>query len=630
MVYMDKNVRVVVETLNKYQYCPAMVKMNVRCFSQLKGFMAREGIQSFNLSMALQWRDDEAAATEMRPYYWAILRLADVYEHGRVLSSHLTIHGELSDEFKNALDEFIESISTNGFIESSYRRYREGCSMFFRFCQLQGIYSLNDIGFPVIRDFHAFLAESGRHEACEGCTERMLLYLAESHDLKYGFSLYLHYARFGRCSSTEDFSQNGKKAIEPFRDTEGTISSREFCSSIPIFVEGITTYKYAKNTTHAHLYHLNVIAIFLEQENLDYRREVADIWASELCVRFFGKTRLKALSHTLDLYDAFIADGHQVPQAVHAPYKSAYLNLPDWCKKEIDSYAAARKKEGLKEKTVKKQTYTCARFCGFIVTAGLTSFAGLKVEHIKSFNLQDSHKSVAGKNLTNQVIYRFLIHMELHDVIPSGLHNALPCCTAHTERIVTVLNDDDKAKIDDYCAKASTPIELRDVAMFKLGMNTALRGIDIISLGMRDIDWKAGCIRIIQQKTGVEHLHPVDNGTLNAVFRYIRDGRSKNAESDRVFICSRAPYNPLSDSEACRNALRRVDLAVADFHRLRRSYATDSLRGGATFRETAELLGHTGTGSIHKYTLLDDKRMRLCPLSLEETGLSMDGRYSHG
>ena len=630
MVHMDKHIAIVVETLNRYQYCPAMVKINVRCFSQLKGFMLKEGIQVFDLSMALQWRDSEASITEKNPYYWALLRLADVYEHGRVLSSHLTIHGELSDEFKNALDDFIESLSSKCFIESSYRRYREGCTMFFRFCQMQGIYCLKNIGFPVLRNFHEFLVESERYEACEGCTERMMMYLAECRNLKYGFSLYLHYARFGRCSSTENFSPKGKRAIESFRNVAGTISSRDFCSSIPMFIEGVKAYKYARNTTHAHLYHLNVIAIFLEQENLDYCREVADIWANELCVRFFGKTRLKALSHTLDLYDAFIANGHQVPKAIHAPYKSTYQDLPDWCKKEIDSYSATRKKEGLKEKTVRKQAYTCAKFCEFIVTAGLTSFDMLKIEHIKSFNLQDSHKSAAGKNLTNQVIYRFLIHMELHDVIQSGLHDALPCCTAHTERIVTVLSEEDKAKIDDYCAKASTPIELRDAAMFKLGINTALRGVDIISLEIRDINWKSGYIRIIQQKTGVEHLHPVDNGTLNAIFRYIRDGRSKNTESNRVFVSSRAPYNPLSDSEACRNALRHVGLATADFHRLRRSYATDSLIGGATFRETAELLGHTGTGSIHKYTLLDDKRMRLCPLSLEETGLSMDGRYSHG
>ena len=160
-------------------------------------------------------------------------------------------------------------------------------------------------------------------------------------------------------------------------------------------------------------------------------------------------------------------------------------------------------------------------------------------------------------------------------------------------------------------------------------MNTSLRGVDIISLTMMNIDWRNKCIRIIQQKTAREHLHPVDNGTLNAIFRYLKDGRSKKADTTRVFVSSRAPYGPLSDSEACRNALKRVGTSVTDFHRIRRTYATDSLRGGATFRETAELLGHSDTATVHRYALLDDERMRLCPLSLEETGLKMDGRYTN-
>ncbi len=45
--------------------------------------------------------------------------------------------------------------------------------------------------------------------------------------------------------------------------------------------------------------------------------------------------------------------------------------------------------------------------------------------------------------------------------------------------------------------------------------------------------------------------------------------------------------------------------------------------------ETAEMLGHSDTKSVHKYTSLDTERMRLCPLSLSETGLSMDERYGH-
>ena len=46
-----------------------------------------------------------------------------------------------------------------------------------------------------------------------------------------------------------------------------------------------------------------------------------------------------------------------------------------------------------------------------------------------------------------------------------------------------------------------------------------------------------------------------------------------------------------------------------------------------TFAETAEMLGHSDTSSVHKYTQLDAERMRLCPLSLSETGLRLDGRY---
>ena len=92
------------------------------------------------------------------------------------------------------------------------------------------------------------------------------------------------------------------------------------------------SHKYASNTTHEYFYHLSVLGIFLEWENLDFSREVADIWANELCIRFFGKTRIKALRHILDLYDAFIADEYQVPKSVHVPHKSVYLTLPDWCK----------------------------------------------------------------------------------------------------------------------------------------------------------------------------------------------------------------------------------------------------------------------------------------------------------
>ena len=592
--------------------------------------MKAEEIDIFTPSAALQWCVEHAAATSKRPFRQALLRLTDVYEHGRVSSSHLTIHGDLSDDFADSLSAFIQSLPSQGFIESSLLRYREACAMFFRFCQIYGICSLHEINFMILEKYHAFIVESKEYEDYEGCAERMLLYFAETHGLKYGYSLYLHYARTGKCTSADDLSQSSRRAMETIRRNCLSIPANEFYRSLPGFVEKLKLFGYSQNVLHGHSYRLNVLYIFLEREGLGYSREIADLWASDLSARLFGSGRVKAFTHTLDLYDAYILNSHVVPKAVHAPRKSAYAALPDWCKTEIDGFARARLKEGLREVTVRKQIHACAKFCCFIQSEGIGSFRELNPETIKRFNLWDTHHSASGKNNTNQAVCKFLVHMEMHGNVQSGLHNALPHCTAYVERIIKVMSDEDKERLDSYCSRANTPIELRDAAMLKLGANTAMRGDDIVSLKLSDIDWKSRCIRVVQSKTGAPHMHPVDNGTLNAVFRYIRDGRSKKAESDRVFISVKAPYTPLSGSESCRQAMRHAGLSVCDFHRLRRNYATESLKSGATFYEAAELLGHSGTQTIQRYALLDEERMRLCPLSLEETGLSLEGRYIYG
>ena len=130
-------------------------------------------------------------------------------------------------------------------------------------------------------------------------------------------------------------------------------------------------------------------------------------------------------------------------------------------------------------------------------------------------------------------------------------------------------------------------------------------------------------LQVVQKKTRVEHLHSVDVGTLNAVYRYLKDARPKNAITDTVFVSTIAPYSSLTSS-VCNDALIRAGSSVSDFHRLRRTYATDSIASGATPEETAELLGQSDTRSLHRYASLDSDRMRLCPLSLGETELTME------
>jgi site-specific recombinase XerD len=591
--------------------------------------MENKGINTFSLDVAQSWCKNETPVSHQSDFSFALLRLADVYGQGRILSSHLTIHGELSDGFTKAINTYLDSMSTEDFVESSFLRYREACSMFCRFCQINGVYSIEEIGYSVLEQYHQFITESdGSYKAYEGCAERMLMYWFERCSCRVGYSLFLHYARFGKCTCLDDLPSSSHDDIEGLHKKSSCFPADKFFYTIPAFIERMIAFGYCKNTTHAAAYYLKVLYIFLDREDLGYDRSIANIWVTNVGVRLFGKSKLNTLKRTLDLFDDYITNGDINPNFICRHIPSAYATLPQWCKSSIEKYKQTRKKEGIKQSTLKKQIYICAKFSQFMLSEGLKSFEELRPHHIKCFNLQDKHESSAGKNNVNHTLKHFLIHLELQNIVQPRLYQAISCSTADKESIIKILHDEDKSCIDLFCCLAETPIELRDAAILRLGMSTALRGCDIVSLKISDIDWKSRCIRIIQKKTDMAHVHPVNTGTLNAIFRYLCEGRNKKASTDHVFIRSMAPYGPVT-SEICRQAMRRAGTSVTDFHRLRRSYATDSLKAGATFSEVAELLGHSDTSTVNKYVLLDEERMRLCPLSLEETGLVLEGRYKH-
>jgi len=330
----------------------------------------------------------------------------------------------------------------------------------------------------------------------------------------------------------------------------------------------------------------------------------------------------------VEMYEDYHRTGDVIPEHWWKHSITAYDTLPEWCKVEIHHFLALKRREGCCEDTIIGIKTHVVKFCQFLVSEDIPAFADITPEIIKKFNVQDPHKTPAGKNLYNRHIRKFLIYLELKQIVSDGLHFALPHCATGGEKIVEALSQEDREKIHTYCKKASTPLELRDAAILKIGMTTALRSSDIVALKISDIDWKNRIIRTVQSKTKVEHIHPMDVGTGNAIFKYMQDGRYKEADSDYLFIAIRAPYGPLH-KEACGHAMRRTGTSATDFHRLRRTYATDMLNSGVSFIETAELLGHTDIYNVHKYAALDQERMRLCPLSLKETGLTLEGRYGH-
>lgn len=114
---------------------------------------------------------------------------------------------------------------------------------------------------------------------------------------------------------------------------------------------------------------------------------------------------------------------------------------------------------------------------------------------------------------------------------------------------------------------------------------------------------------------------PTDVG--NAIFRYIMEERREKSVP-QLFLRARAPYVPVG-SGACTQALEKAlpdrDVAGSGFHVTRKTFATGLLRAGTGVDVVADVLGHRGTGAVHRYLSLDDDRMLMCPMSLQDYGI---------
>lgn len=258
---------------------------------------------------------------------------------------------------------------------------------------------------------------------------------------------------------------------------------------------------------------------------------------------------------------------------------------------------------------------------------GIDNFGKLTPELIKAFNEQDVQTSAANKRMCNSEIRKFLNFLFRQGLLNDpNLYLSLPTCAAKKERIVDVLTDEEKEKLRQYKESAATPLALRDAAVIELGLRMGFRGCDIAGLRFSNIDWKTRTICLNQQKTGVGIRLPMPNSVGNAIYRYLKGGRPSHTEDTHVFLKVRAPYGPICSNE-CRHAIERAlpGTNSAKFHKTRRTFATALLQGGAKISSIADSLGHSSMASVHKYLALDEERMRLCPLSFEEMGLSREG-----
>jgi site-specific recombinase XerD len=176
-----------------------------------------------------------------------------------------------------------------------------------------------------------------------------------------------------------------------------------------------------------------------------------------------------------------------------------------------------------------------------------------------------------------------------------------------------VLRPDELAKLLDRIP-ASTPLELRDRALFEVAYGCGLRAEELVNLDVAAVAFDDEQLRV-EGKGSKTRFVPAGEPALKAVARYLERGRPALDAGDgqpALFLSKSGRRLSTSDVRRrlrvwARHAAVQGGLSP---HALRHSFATHLLEGGADLRAIQELLGHSSISTTQIYTRVESARLK--------------------
>ena len=179
----------------------------------------------------------------------------------------------------------------------------------------------------------------------------------------------------------------------------------------------------------------------------------------------------------------------------------------------------------------------------------------------------------------------------------------------------------------------STPVGLRDHAIFYLMAHYGLRTGEIPLLTLDSIDWQARTLRVVQSKTRSVLVLPLSDRVGEVLQRYLREGRRPSDRSE-LFPRLIAPAGALTRgaiAEAFQRHVRRGGLPLNDAspYGLRHGFAMRLLDRSVGIKAIGDLLGHRSLEATSTYLRLQIDALREVALPLPTVQGTSGGHHAH-
>ena len=640
MILYNENVQKVMTFLMDRGYCKSSLASYKRSYDYLQ-----KELEELNKSyspdignMILDVMLSSLSANVQAEIKHAIAKLNDIYINGFISfenkSKEWVSYTKLNEYFKTELDDYLEEcvgIYSNNYIPSI--KYK--IARFLIFCQVvEGLQSIHEISYETLLHFHSNYKYSSMQEKsmCESVVQKFLNYYADNCTISHAMHVYLWLLKRHpnkQILLIADFNSNERKSLNKIVK-EAIIPLDDLWSSIFKFTETYKNAGYSKSMRSNCRVALYQLFLFLEKNKVNYSFQISMLWLNHI---------YKAYEHNwynskriFMLFDKYLETGRLELATVFKSTPNAFELLPEWCKSELNVFLTYKKYEGKSDSTVCMYRSSCIKFCNFIDKIGLTNYSQITVEIIKEFNLKDYHTTAEGKNAYNVRIRKFLYHLCNQGILSNpSIYLALPKTYAPNEKNVVTLTNTELNQIEEYCGNVRSPIELRRSAMMLLGLRMGIRSSDIVNLKLSDVNWNKSLIYFNQKKTKCDLMLPMPVEVGNALYKYLTEGRAKT-DCKYLFVSTQTPHQNITRSTcyaAIKSILPNRSIPRSGFHVTRKTCASKILNEGHEIQIILDVLGQQGSENVHKYLSLDANQMKLCPLSLKNMGILMNGGFNN-
>ena len=385
------------------------------------------------------------------------------------------------------------------------------------------------------------------------------------------------------------------------------IHNEELQRSLDLLLERLTQKQYASIQSYTKT--ICRLDIYMREKAIStYSPEVGAAFLKD-CMSWdeFSENREPpAVAHIAHFNDAFTGNAFQ---RYHVKKQTT---MPEEFKGYFSLYLGECEENNNSSRTIKLKTDACTKFFISLLQLGISDIRNVAPDavvevcaHLPSHLWCD--------------IRGYLRCCFLHDLIPRDYSYLVP--HKKVSILIPPYYTKEERQLLEKAPDRTTSIGKRDYAIILIANRLGLRSSDIVSLEFSEINSCKRTIDFEQYKTKIDHSLPLLPEIERAVKDYVDNGRPKS-DSNKVFLMSYAPYDPLAPIAIHGIITKNFQLANVDIsnrkhgaHSLRASLGTDLVNNGFSYNEAKDILGQQDPDVTAKhYATLDVGNLRLCAL----------------